>query len=167
LSYHWLEQPNVIPLSPGDRHWPLFRQTMISGQARGPMLSGAELAALTIEAGGILHTTGILRGSPVFAGSTLWPDLGVRLRRADRPGSLSHYPGNGRCLPALAASLRRVWVSNCGALHPMRESDGCRTLCGSPHEKEPATRPDCPDCPDCGPKRGQSAAGATGSSSCL
>ncbi len=53
----WLDQPNVIPLSPGDHYRPLFRQTMIAGQARGPLLSDAQLAALTIEFGGILHTT--------------------------------------------------------------------------------------------------------------
>jgi hypothetical protein len=54
---HWLEQPNVRPLAPGDGHWPVLRQMMIEGQAPGPMVSDAQLAALTIECGGILHTT--------------------------------------------------------------------------------------------------------------
>ena len=53
----WLDQPNVIPLAPGDRYWPLFRETMIAGQARGPLLSDAQLAALTIEVGGVFYTT--------------------------------------------------------------------------------------------------------------
>jgi uncharacterized protein len=53
----WLEQPNVRMLAPGSGHWPLFRQLMISGQAQGPLMTDAQLAALTIEHGGVLHTT--------------------------------------------------------------------------------------------------------------
>ena len=57
LVDRWLEQPNVLLLCPGDTHWPLVRQTMIESQARGPLVTDAQLAALTIEYGGILHTT--------------------------------------------------------------------------------------------------------------
>jgi len=53
----WLEQPNVRLLSPGDQHWFILRQMLLEGQARGPLVSDAHLAALTIEYGGILHTT--------------------------------------------------------------------------------------------------------------
>ena len=53
----WLDQPNVRPLPPGDQHWTLFRQMLVDGQARGPLVTDAQLAALTIEYGGILHTT--------------------------------------------------------------------------------------------------------------
>lgn len=53
----WLDQPNVRPLSPGDQHWTLFRQMLVEGQARGPLVTDAQLAALTIEYGGILQTT--------------------------------------------------------------------------------------------------------------
>jgi len=53
----WLQQPNIHLLSPGEHHWPLLRRTMIEGQARGPLLTDAQLAAVTIESGGILHTT--------------------------------------------------------------------------------------------------------------
>jgi uncharacterized protein len=53
----WLEQPNVRLLSPGDQHWSILRQMLVEGQARGPLVSDAHLAALTIEYGGILHTT--------------------------------------------------------------------------------------------------------------
>jgi uncharacterized protein len=53
----WFEQPNVRFLTPGERHWALLRQMMIDGQARGPLLTDAQLAALTIEHGGVLHTT--------------------------------------------------------------------------------------------------------------
>ena len=53
----WLEQPNVRFLAPGERHWTLLRQMMSEGQAPGPLLTDAQLAAITIEYGGVLHTT--------------------------------------------------------------------------------------------------------------
>jgi toxin-antitoxin system PIN domain toxin len=53
----WLEQPNVQALGPGQQHWPLFRKMLVEGQAPGPLVSDAHLAALTIECGGVLHTT--------------------------------------------------------------------------------------------------------------
>ncbi len=53
----WLEQPNVRVLTPGDDHWLLFRRMIVEGQASGPLVSDAQLAALTIEYGGVLHTT--------------------------------------------------------------------------------------------------------------
>jgi len=53
----WLDQPNVRLLAPGEQHWRLFRQMITEGQARGTLVSDAQLAALTIEHGGVLHTT--------------------------------------------------------------------------------------------------------------
>lgn len=53
----WLEQPNVRLLAPGEDHWPLFRQMIVEGQASGALISDAHLAALTIEHGGVLHST--------------------------------------------------------------------------------------------------------------
>ena len=53
----WLEQPNVEALVPGDQHWPLFRRMLLEGQACGDLTSDAQLAALTMECGGVLHTT--------------------------------------------------------------------------------------------------------------
>lgn len=53
----WLNQPNLRVLAPGDQHWVLLRQMMHEGQARGPLVTGAQLAALTIEYGGTLCTT--------------------------------------------------------------------------------------------------------------
>lgn len=53
----WLAQPNVSLLPAGEQHWSLLRQMMKEGQARGPLISDADLAALTIEYGGVLHTT--------------------------------------------------------------------------------------------------------------
>ena len=52
----WLRSPNVQILVPGDGHWPLFRRMVIQGQAPGPLVSDAEIAALAIENGAVLHT---------------------------------------------------------------------------------------------------------------
>jgi hypothetical protein len=53
----WLAQPNIRAIGPGERHWSSFRQMLIDGQAGGPLTIDAALAALTIEHGGVLHTT--------------------------------------------------------------------------------------------------------------
>lgn len=52
----WLGQSNVRVLLPGDQHWPVLRSLLAEGQASGPLVSDAEIAALTIEYGGVLHT---------------------------------------------------------------------------------------------------------------
>lgn len=53
----WLGRTNVRLLVPGDQHWSYFRAALVEGQASGVLASDAELAALTIEHGGVLHTT--------------------------------------------------------------------------------------------------------------
>ncbi len=53
----WLEQPNVRVLVSGDQHWSLFRRMIVEGQASGPLVSDAQLAAVTIEYGGVLYST--------------------------------------------------------------------------------------------------------------
>lgn len=53
----WIEQPNVRLAAPGEHHWPLLREMLVEGQARGPLVSDAQLAALAIECGGVLYTT--------------------------------------------------------------------------------------------------------------
>jgi uncharacterized protein len=52
----WLARTNVRVLIPGDHYWPLFRRLLIEGQAPGALVSDAEIAALTLEYGGVLHT---------------------------------------------------------------------------------------------------------------
>jgi len=52
----WLDHPNIQVLTPGDRYWTLFRRMVVEGRAAGPLVSDAEIAALTIEFGGVLHT---------------------------------------------------------------------------------------------------------------
>jgi uncharacterized protein len=53
----WVKQPNVRLLGPGDNHWSFLRQMIADGQVRGPLITDAQLAALTVEHGGVLHTT--------------------------------------------------------------------------------------------------------------
>ena len=73
----WVEQPNVLLLAPGDQHWNFLRKLLIAGQARGPLTTDAQLAALTMEYGGVLHTTdrdfgrfaGLAWANPIETGS--------------------------------------------------------------------------------------------------
>jgi len=53
----WLEQPCVVPLQPGERHWEILSGLLGSAQARGPLVMDAHLAALAIEHGALLATT--------------------------------------------------------------------------------------------------------------
>jgi uncharacterized protein len=52
-----LARPNVSLATPGDRHWKLLTEVTKAGQARGPMLMDAHLAALAQEHGAVLATT--------------------------------------------------------------------------------------------------------------
>jgi len=53
----WLARPIAGILEPGDRYWEIFRGLMNEGQATGPMVMDAALAALAVEHGATLHTT--------------------------------------------------------------------------------------------------------------
>ena len=53
----WAALPTVHLLAPGDRHWAFFKRMLIDGKASGPLTTDAELAALTMENGGVLYTT--------------------------------------------------------------------------------------------------------------
>lgn len=53
----WLDQSIVRVLTPGDDHWALFRRLVVEGEAFGPLVSDAQIAALTVEYGGVLYTT--------------------------------------------------------------------------------------------------------------
>ena len=53
----WFQQPNVRVLAPGENHWNHLRTMIVNGQATGGLISDAQLAALTVEYGGMLYTT--------------------------------------------------------------------------------------------------------------
>ena len=53
----WLAQPAAGILEPGERHWEILRQLARDGQAVGPLVMDAALAAIAIEHGATLCTT--------------------------------------------------------------------------------------------------------------
>ena len=53
----WLAQPVAGLLEPGERHWDILRALTRNGQASGPLVMDAALAAIAIEHGATLCTT--------------------------------------------------------------------------------------------------------------
>jgi len=53
----WLAQPAADVLEPGDRHWEILGNLMQKGQATGPLVMDAVLAAIALEHGAVLCTT--------------------------------------------------------------------------------------------------------------
>lgn len=51
------EQPNVVAVSPGQRHWGIFERLCTEAGAKGNLVPDAYLAALAIEHGAELVTT--------------------------------------------------------------------------------------------------------------
>ena len=53
----WLDQPCTRIIYPTDRHWDVFTDMLISGQASANLVSDANLAALSIEHNCIMCST--------------------------------------------------------------------------------------------------------------
>jgi uncharacterized protein len=53
----WLDQPAAGILDPGERHWDILRGLMRDGQAAGPPVMNAVLAAIALEHGAAVCTT--------------------------------------------------------------------------------------------------------------
>jgi uncharacterized protein len=53
----WLTQPVAGILEPGERHWEILRGLVRDGQATGPLVMDAVLAAIALEHGATLYTT--------------------------------------------------------------------------------------------------------------
>ena len=53
----WLERPQTVLLTPGEKHWAIFQKLMESGQTRGPLVMDAHLAALALEHGATLASS--------------------------------------------------------------------------------------------------------------
>ena len=53
----WLAQPAANILEPGERHWEILRDLVRDGQAAGPLVMDAALAAIAIEHGATVCTT--------------------------------------------------------------------------------------------------------------
>jgi len=71
----WLGRPNVITVNPTKRHWEIFRELSVKGQAQSSLVSDAHLATLAIEHGAILATTD--RDFTRFPGLRILNPLGV------------------------------------------------------------------------------------------
>lgn len=56
LVESWLRRDNVHLIGPTDAHWRTLLDLAVAGQARGPQVMDAHLAALTIEHGATLAT---------------------------------------------------------------------------------------------------------------
>src|SRR5678815_3185710 len=53
----WLSRPQVVMLDPGERHWDILQSVLNDGQASGPLVTDAEIAALALEHGAAVCTT--------------------------------------------------------------------------------------------------------------
>jgi toxin-antitoxin system PIN domain toxin len=53
----WLERPQTVLLTPGEDHWTIFQKLLESGQATGPLVMDAHLAALALEHGATLASS--------------------------------------------------------------------------------------------------------------
>ncbi len=53
----WLARRAVRLIVPGEGHWAILKEMLIAGRVQGPVTTDAQIAALTIEYGGVLHTT--------------------------------------------------------------------------------------------------------------
>lgn len=53
----WLAQPVAGVLEPGERHWEILSDLLREGQASGPLVMDAVLAAIAIEHGATIATT--------------------------------------------------------------------------------------------------------------
>jgi hypothetical protein len=53
----WFGLPGLRIATPTERHWVIFRELLVDGQASGPLVMDAHLAALSIEHGAVLCTT--------------------------------------------------------------------------------------------------------------
>jgi toxin-antitoxin system PIN domain toxin len=52
----WLAMRAVRLIVPGQSHWTILKEMLIAGRVQGPVTTDAQLAALTIEHGAMLHT---------------------------------------------------------------------------------------------------------------
>jgi len=57
LVDEWLAQDRVRLLAPGERHWTLLKEMLRKGAMYGSQTTDAQLAAITLEHGGVLYTT--------------------------------------------------------------------------------------------------------------
>ena len=52
----WLARRAGRLIAPGNSHWKLLKEMLTAGRVQGPIVTDAQLAAITIEYGGVLYT---------------------------------------------------------------------------------------------------------------
>jgi predicted nucleic acid-binding protein len=57
LVESWLALPVVVIPAPTPRHWSVLNELAVAGQARGPLVMDAHLAAPAVEHGAVVCTT--------------------------------------------------------------------------------------------------------------
>jgi toxin-antitoxin system PIN domain toxin len=53
----WMERPQTVIVTPGERHWEVFQRLSSDGKITGPLFSDCHLAALAVEHGAVIYTT--------------------------------------------------------------------------------------------------------------
>jgi uncharacterized protein len=53
----WLDQPCTLVIRPTERHWSVFQEMLVTGQASGNLVPDAHLAALAVEHGCELYSS--------------------------------------------------------------------------------------------------------------
>lgn len=53
----WLQQPYVMPLNPGERHWALFNKLLLDSGTAGNLTNDAHIAAIAIEHGYTVYSS--------------------------------------------------------------------------------------------------------------
>jgi uncharacterized protein len=53
----WMDQPCTRLIHPTERHWAVFQEMLVGGQASSNLVADAHLAALAIEHGFALYST--------------------------------------------------------------------------------------------------------------
>ena len=96
----WLAQPAAGILDPGERHWDILRRLVRDGQAAGPLVMDAVLAAIALEHGATVCTTD--------------RDFSVRRAQVDEPSRgerLTQFSPRvvrvGHAMPTIFARYRR------------------------------------------------------------
>ena len=52
----WLQQPYVVPVNPGERHWTILNRLLAGSGTAGNLATDAHLAAIAIEYGYVLYS---------------------------------------------------------------------------------------------------------------
>ena len=105
----WFAQPVVGILDPGERHWEILCEVVRDGQATGPLVMDAVLAAIAIEHGALLCTTDRdFARFPGSSGQTRWQRSGDPISAETRINAPRPSWGRGRFRRRAAPRVRNA-----------------------------------------------------------